>query len=287
MPEVHVAEGTDWVAPTQERSERGSDASGSPEGAWDVTTASYASDAVDTSSHTSGTRAIDFRPDGMRFYIVGRATQNVAEYHLSTAWDLSTAAYEREYSTANIGSVTHGVRFRDDGARMWVVNRTVVIQYDLMTPWDVTTSWQSGSQSLEPTIQRGHDLDLRPDGSMFFIDDRFNEEVYKYNLSTSWDIETASHATTLDISSRHDQVRGIEFRPNGNRMFLLDTGLQEVQQFNLSTPWDITTASLVDWFDVSTQSSDPRGLAFGGDGMHMYVVDSTTSVVHRYALGGN
>lgn len=283
MPDALVAEGTDWVSRLGVRTERGVTPE-PPSGAWDLSNAAYADTSFDTSDDTAGTRALHFRPGGTRFYIVGRSSQNVVEYHLSSVWDVSTASYERELDTSSQGDVTHGVYLRDDGVLMWVFNRTEVYEFTLSTPWDVTSASQTGYLDMSSTVSRAHDIDFRPDGTMFFVEDREDQNVYAFALSTPWDVETASLDETLDISANHDEVRGIELNHDGDRMFLLDTALGVVQQWLLSTPWDISTATFDRDFDVSDQSSNPRGLAFGNAGAAMYVVDSSSRVVYQYEL---
>jgi hypothetical protein len=34
-----------------------------------------------------------FKPDGLLFYVLGRDTDKIYQYSMSTAWDMSTASY--------------------------------------------------------------------------------------------------------------------------------------------------------------------------------------------------
>ena len=104
-----------------------------------------------------------------------------------------------------------------------------------------------------------------------FIDDRNAGVVFELSLSTPWDVTTATLTFTLDISDQQKEVRGIEFVKDGKIMMLMDTGRNEVLQYNLLNPWDIATAVFFDTYDVSTLTSQGRGLSFNANENIMYI----------------
>lgn len=241
---------------------------------------------------TDDSRASDFHPDGTRFYILGRDTRNVVEYHLSDAWDIETINYAGEFdispdmgTRSQPGTVPHGLFLRkENGEKMWVFNRTEIWEYTLSTPWDVTTATQTGYQDLSSDLIRGHDIDFKPDGTILYVDDRVHQGIYQYALSTPWDVETATLTHVLDISSEQEEVRGTQFNQDGSRMYLMDTGRRDVLEYYLSTPYNITTASFVDDYSVGSQSSNPRGLTFNPDFTAFYVTEATNNRIYQYEL---
>ena len=46
-------------------------------------------------------------------------------------------------------------------------------------------------------------------------------------------------------------------------MFVTDNNGDEVNEYTLSTAWDVSTASFVDSFSVASEDDSPSGIAFG------------------------
>ena len=65
-----------------------------------------------------------------------------------------------------------------------------------------------------------------------------------------------------------------------------NSGNDNVHEYSLSIPFDITSASTnnVQSFDVSSQSSNPAGLTFNNDGSRMYMTGFTDGSVFEYSL---
>ncbi|MEX2600975.1 MAG: Ig-like domain-containing protein [Balneolaceae bacterium] len=241
---------------------------------------------------TDGSRATDFSPDGTRFYILGRDSGNIIEYHLSTAWDIESITYERELdispemgSGAQTGAVPNGLYIRkEDGARLWVFNRTEIWEYTLSTPWNVSTATQTGYEDFSSIVFRGHDIDFKPDGTILYVDDRILERVFQYQLSTPWDVETANHTYTLDISEEQEEVRGTQLNADGSRMYLMDTAKEEILEYYLQTPYSLSSANYIGSFNVQSQTSDPRGLTFNPDFTSFYVTSEEENRIYQYEL---
>jgi DNA-binding beta-propeller fold protein YncE len=66
-------------------------------------------------------------------YVIGYAGDNVNEYDLSTAWDITTASYLQNFSVATQETVPTGIFFKPDGTKMYVVGYggDAVYSYDL------------------------------------------------------------------------------------------------------------------------------------------------------------
>lgn len=239
---------------------------------------------------TENSRASDLRPNGGRFYILGRQTLNVIEYHLSESWNIESRAYLRELDISqeinqSDDPVPNGLYLRkDDGERMWILNRDEIWEYTLSTPWDVSSADQTGYRDLSSDIIRGHDIDFKPDGRVLYVDDRDLGMVFQYELGTPWDVSTATLDYVLDISNRQEEVRGIQLSSNGDRMYLMDTARREVLEYFLGTPYDLRSAVYIASFSVSSQTVDPRGLTFKPGLDMFYVTDATRDRVYQYRI---
>jgi len=75
--------------------------------AWDLSTATYnSSKDTDFSVIDQNARGLDFNSDGTVVYITTTAN-NVHQYSLSTAYDITTLSYVRSLSTTNFRKLTH------------------------------------------------------------------------------------------------------------------------------------------------------------------------------------
>jgi hypothetical protein len=258
------------------------------EGSWSLAQATYSGESLSVSAHTSSARGTHFRPDGSQLFVVGRSSQNVVSYELSSPWDLSSASYLNEYdlsgdlASSSLGSVAHGVFFRPDGVMKWVFNRREIYEYTLSSPWDVSTAQNTGYADLRGFVSRGHDIDFSPDGEVLFIDDRNSQAVFEVHLSSPWDVSTHSLAYTLDISAEEEAVRGVEFSSDGTRMFLMDTSRREALEYHLSSPYDLSTASFVRSFSVSSEASNPRMITWRPNGEEFFVTGTSSGRIYKY-----
>jgi len=242
-------------------------------------------------SATFSSRASHFSPDGKRFYILGRGERNIVEYELDEPWEINTAAYVRELDiydevsqTEDRPTAPHGMYLRNDGEKLWVLNRTEIWQYSLSDPWNITSAEPEARQDLIDNVVRGHDFEFKPDGSVLYVDDRILGVIFQYQLSDEWDVTTIDLDYVLDISDQQEAVRGINIRENGKKMFLMDTNRQEVLEYNISSPYDLRTASYSGAFSVASESSSPEGLFVKPDSRIFYVTANFDDQVHQYKI---
>jgi len=155
--------------------------------AWNVSTATYASLSKSVAAQDSYSSGIAFSPDGTKMFMVGRFNQNVSQYTLSTAWNVSTATYA-SLSKNVISQETDpfAVAFSSDGTKMFVVGRTsdTVYQYTLGTAWNVSTAtYASLSKSVAAQGGSPFGLAFSSDGTKMFVVDGVNTSVYQYNTA--------------------------------------------------------------------------------------------------------
>ncbi len=68
-------------------------------------------------------------------------------------------------------------------------------------------------------------------------------------------------------------------------MYVIGYTGDDVNEYDLSTAWDITTASYLQNFSVAAQETGPTGLFFKPDGTKMYVIGTTGDAVWQYSTG--
>ena len=67
-------------------------------------------------------------------YVIGLTGDDVNEYNLSTAWDISTASYLQNFSVVSEETSPSGVFFKPDGLKMYIIGnvRDAVWSYDFV-----------------------------------------------------------------------------------------------------------------------------------------------------------
>lgn len=167
---------------------------------------------------------------------------------------------------------------------MWVLNRTEIWEYTLSSAWDVSSATQTGYKDLGSFVQRGHDIDFKPDGSVLYVDDREAGAVWQINLGTDWDVEDMGSRYKFNISGQQDEVRGMQFNQDGTRLFLMDTGRREILEYSVSNAYNLNSASYIGAFSVASQSNNPRGLTFKPDFTRFYVSDASSNRIYQYSI---
>jgi DNA-binding beta-propeller fold protein YncE len=248
--------------------------------AWDVSTSSYDSVSFSVATQEVLPTAVTFKPDGTKMYVVGTSNDTVYEYDLSSAWDLSSASYLQSFSVATQETNPKGISFLGDGTKMYVIGTTGddVNEYDLSTPWDISSASFVQSFSVSALTLGPEDLFFKPDGSTFFVLIGLNSannpesRVFQYGIGG------------FNVAAQETNPTGIFFKPDGTKMYIAGSSDDDINEYSLSTAWDITTASYLQNFSVAAQDNTPEDLFFKPDGTKMYVVARSSPQVLEYSL---
>ncbi len=257
---------------------------------WDVSTAVYAEKFKLVSAEEDLPYDVTFSSDGSKMYIIGVDNDTVYQYSLSSSWDVSTASYASKFKDVSGEDTSpHAVIFSSDGTKMYIMGSitTTVYQYSLSSSWDVSTaSYASKFKDVsdEDTVPRG--VSLSSDGTKMYIIGEYNDTVYQYSLSSSWDVSTASYASKFkDVSDEDTSPYAVIFSSDGTKMYIMGVGNDIVYQYSLSIPWDVSTASYASKFkDVSDEDTSPRGVSLSSDGTKMYIMGVDNDTVYQYSL---
>lgn len=254
--------------------------------AWDISTASFSA-SFGVATQGTNPRAIHLKPDGTKIYVVDNGSDAVDEYDMSTAYDISTASFNQTISVTQDPS-PDGLFFKPDGTKMYIHGSSgrEINEYDLTTAWDISTvSFNQRNGNLEYSLVG---LYFKSDGTEFYLANDDWDGVIKYDMTTAYDVSTASFSYPtkgfLDIGSEESSPRDVFFKEDGLKMYIVGQGGDEVNEYNLSTAWDVTTASAYQVFSVASQETTPRALQFSPDGTKMYVTGISSDNVNEYTL---
>ena len=260
---------------------------------YDLDAAYYTNKTIDLFPVDTTPTGLTFKPDGTAMYVMGDQSNTVYQYELSTAWALATASYiNKKFDVGTQAIIPTSVRIKPDGTAMYVSDSTTdtVYQYTLSTAWDVSTaSYASKSVSVAGQATDPEGLVFKPDGTAMYITCKTTDTVYQYTLSTAWDVSTASYASkSVSVVSETSSPEETEFSLDGTSMYVLGSSLDGVYQYDLSTAWDVSTASYASKsIIVRGRVPAPTGFAFSSDGTQMYICGSTNDAAYQYSVDGS
>lgn len=251
---------------------------------FEMTNAVYDGVSFSVLGQESAPSDIFIGSSGTKLYIVGTTGDDVNEYTLSTAWDISTATFEHTFLVSAQDILPSGLFFKPDGTVMYVCGQSSdsVHEYALSTAWDVSTATFSQSYSTASEETTPDSLHFKPDGTKMYVLGSAGDDVNEYDLSTAWDISTATFVQNFSVSTQDTTPTGLYFKQDGTKMLVTGTSSDTVHEFSLSTAWDISTASSTAVFSVQTQEETPNGIFFNVDGSKMFVVGAGSDTVFQY-----
>ena len=240
--------------------------SGTP---WDVTTASYLQN-VSVTDKDDSPMSIFLKSDGSKMYFIGYGNDKVYEYDLSTPWNVSTATHSGNYSVT-----LHplGLFFKSDGTKMYVTDTGSperVLQYSLSTPWDVTTSSYLSTSYLAE-CEEPDGLFFKSDGTKMYVADDVFDNISEYTLSTPWDVTSKTHIQNFSVVNQDSYATDVFFNSSGTKMYISGSTNNAVFEYDLSTPWDVSTASYLRNISIASKIIQPQGVFFKPDGNKMYI----------------
>ncbi len=154
------------------------------------------------------------------------------------------------------------------------------------TPYDLANaSYVTSSAHLtQEGSPRG--LFIKPDDGTKLYISGWSDNVFQYSLSTGWDASTVSYdSKSHNCAAQTGAPADVEFHPNGSMMFVLGASLN-VFHYDLTTPWDVSTASFTKQSNVTTPSGT-YGFRFKQDGTKFYSIsysDNTYGSITQYDL---
>ncbi|MDA7491741.1 hypothetical protein N8464_01125 [bacterium] len=211
---------------------------------------------------------------GTKMYVIGSTSDDIHQYALSTAYDVSTATFTQT-NTSGFGGTPQS---------LWLNNGSDPITIDAVV---------HNTGQLLVTVDGGSD------------------QLRSYKLSTAWDISTRSGSavTVRDFTTNVDtNPTGITFSNDGSKVILCGSGSKVANEndiiysYNLSSPYDIDTIStstsggnnanapdakvnLADFSDFIVPVGLPSDIQFSADGTTLYLVCKDRDEVITFTLG--
>ena len=231
-----------------------------------------------------------FGSNGTRLYVVGAVANAVRQYNLSTAWDISTAVYTKQFATGTLNIAS--VFFSTDGTRMFILGTVtdLVYSYSLSTAWEVDSASAITTFSVAGGESTPWGLAFSPDGLNMYVVGPTSDTVRQYVLGTAWNIATISGGTfTYSRTTSLTSPREVRFSSDGLKMFVIDGDTDNTRVFTLTTPWRIDTAdagtNYLHQFEPSTENITlGYGFDFSSDGRYFYILDGNVDRLFQFEV---
>ena len=230
--------------------------------------------SIDTDREVGG---VQFNNDGTKMFVRffrdeggETAYSFIDEYNLSIPFDASSGTYAGDDERCEInhglkGTIGHepfDFHFTNDGMHFYFANRSVgggadknaVIRFDLTVAFDISTcSYSQRTSNLLTDANRNNSL-------------------------------AGDDELTSDTAS-HNRAMGVSLSNDGKKMFVMHFKGQ-LLEFNLSTPYDLTTFSVNNnaGVDLSTHINNPMSIEFSEDGKRFFVANHNSDRVVQISL---
>ena len=178
-----------------------------------------------------------------------------------------------------------------------VTNRGFIYSTESDFSSNVATSSESSSYNISSAVFEGVALDVSPqesapyallfndDGTVLYVMGVAQDDIRSYNLSVAYDISSAVYdEIVLDVSPQETVPTDMLFNDDGTVLYVLGYSSDNVNAYNLSVAYDISTA-VFDSIALDVVSEGvPKGMTFNGDGTVLYVMGSAQDDIRSYNL---
>ena len=204
---------------------------------YDVTSAVYDSIFNNPGFLDTSPVSLSFNADGSKLFFLGKDTNTVYQYTLSTPFDLTTAntttvgSYNLSAEGASTGK--WHLSFNNDYSKMYVLDNSnaTIYQYTLSTPGTLTPTFDSKSFAI--TLQASIlGFEFNATGSKLFIVSSNTDSVHQYSLSTPYDISTATHDNVSHTVAEDATPAKVKFHSNGTKMLILGLATDSIYQYS-------------------------------------------------------
>ncbi len=264
--------------------------------AYDVSTRGTIQAYYRVNGEETAPEDVTFNDTGTRMYILGGSGDDVTQYTLSTAWDVSTAGspvvWDTRTAIENLLGATNGDRltgmaFNDDGSKVFVVDRRSddVFEFDLSTNYDISTV--SAVIDNIPTTGEGNprSISFNGDGTEMYIIGNAGDDVTTFNLSTGFDLSSLTGTSVSATLTEDGTPQALLIDDAGTTFYVAGSANDQINEYTLSSAFDFSsTITHVSSNGFPTVEITPHGMAFNSDGTKLFVAGDQANAVAEIAL---
>lgn len=197
-------------------------------------------------------------------------------------YDISNPTFENSFSFASQTTNNFGIHIADNGEHLYVTSASPIniYQYTMSTPWDISTASYVRAENLGGGVTIPLGIKLSPDGTKAIVYGDAASTQYdmlrQYNLSTPWNLATASLASTKEnLGTLDNTPRDLVLSEDGLTIITVGAETETIRKFTLSTAFDVSSATQVQTYNDTWMTGNARSLAASEDGLKLFYIDST------------
>ena len=245
--------------------------------AFDISTATKNSNEFLHNSQQVDATDIKFNSDGTKLFLAGTDEQEIDEYNLSTAYDVSTSVHQNTYFNGD-GLSFIAIAFNTNGTKLFIYDATgtdSIKQYSLGSPFDLSNAVLqkqyigTNSSTLQAINGNPQGLAFSADGSKMYVTGVSTQKIKEFTLSTPFDLSNVKFEGGYDLSGQIEEPSGIAFSADGLKLFILDfknnAANRDVNEYDLTCGFGVIscidpTANKDDVASIETQSETTKKL---------------------------
>ena len=163
-----------------------------------------------------------------------------------------------------------------DGLQLFVGGSGGIYAYNLSTANDLNTAIYSGNV-LDTTGEASSSdaAAFSPDGLTVFSLHVTSDTIFQYDLTTAWDVTTGSYSgNSLVVTAQDATPLGLAVRPDGLLLVVSGAANRRMNQYTLTTAWDLSTASFTTHSNLVFNSAGTFGyFAMDSTGQYMFLMN--------------
>lgn len=185
------------------------------------------------------------------------------------------------------------VRFSSDGYKIYLLfnngTSAEIRQYNLTVPWDLSTNTFVTPTASYTVPSTTYVFDIRSDGTQLFYTAVVTaiSRIYSVNLLTAWSLTGATAGTQVTISTGSTNVVALSFGNSGKSFYTVEVSTGIVNQYNLTTAWNISTGPGTTPSRTLTVSGTTGiyvyAVVFNSTGTNM-TISNNTGIVYQFNL---
>lgn len=209
---------------------------------YDITTITYAniSTNVGVNEHYQPW-AIAINNDGTRIYFGSGYNLAFFQYSLSTPYDLSTAFFSNS-TPASQGP--RSMKFNNDGTKLIaLLADNKVYHYSLSVPYNIGGMLLiSGNFSFSSQDGNAQAIVFNLNGTVMYMVGKTNDRIYKYNLSTAFDVSTITYSSeSVSIASEDGEPRSLSFNEDYSKLLMLGANTSKIYEYQFNEVVGLST----------------------------------------------
>ena len=200
----------------------------------------------------------------------------VQKITLGSSYNPATATAAQQALVSTDGNPLVSTFFKPDGTKAFFLRSADILAFDLGTPWDLSTM----SSITGYTFGTSYDpqgLYFSPDGGKLFITSNTFDGVFEFSVATPWDVSTASLTTQIFFSAISTTVAGLSFNTDGSVMYVCTGTGRKVLQFNLTIPFNVSSASHDSTREMGLVGQDTRQISLNADQNQVLFISGSSS----------